>query len=37
MKDLRDILSILKNPVNPVDSFRRPNLLGADLALHKIR
>ena len=30
-------LSILKNPVNPVDSFKRPNLLVADVAFHKIR
>ena len=37
MQDLHDILSILKNPVNPVDSFKRPKLLGADSALQKIR
>ena len=28
---------ILKKPVNPVDSFKRPKLLGIDFALHKIR
>ena len=37
MQDLHDILSILKNPGNPVDSFKRPKLLEADFALHKIR
>ncbi len=37
MQDLHDILSILKNPGNPVDSFKRPKLLGADFAPHKIR
>ena len=37
MQDWHDILSILKHPVSPVDSFKRPKLPGADVALHKIR
>ncbi len=37
MQELHDILSILKHPGNPVDSFKRPKLLGADFARHKIR
>ena len=37
MQDLHDILSIPKHPGNPVDSFKRRELLGAGFALHKIR
>ena len=28
MQDMHDILSILKNPGNPVDSFTRPSFSG---------